>query len=204
MKSYSAPTENPGDPGRGPGRWRTVDDGDQETRDDRHQGRRRPVEPGALQPRGHRGQGHPADPRPRPPGRAVRHLPGDGGAVLPLLLLRAAAVQERRGAPEVARAGGHRAVGRHPGDRRGLQAGGNGGVHRRQRARRRHALQHTAALRCRRQPDPAPPQDLADLPRTHGLGAGRRLRAAGRRQRGRAHRLSWRAGSTTTRWPATP
>ena len=30
-------------------------------------------------------------------------------------------------------------------------------------------------------PDPASPQDLPDLPRTHGLGAGRRLRAAGRR-----------------------
>ena len=30
-------------------------------------------------------------------------------------------------------------------------------------------------------PDPASPQDLPDLPRTHGLGAGRRFRAASRR-----------------------
>ena len=146
----------------------------------------------------------PADPRPRPPGRAVRHLPGDGGAVLPLLLLRAAALPDGRGTPPAARTGGDRAVGRHPGHRRRLQAGGDGRVHRRQRARRRHALQHAAAVRCRRHADPASPQDLPDLSRAHGLGPGRRLRAARRRQRGRAHRLSWRAGSITTRWPATP
>ena len=32
------------------------------------------------------------------------------------------------------------------------QAGGDGRVHRRQRARRRHALQHPVAVRCRRRP----------------------------------------------------
>ena len=36
--------------------------------------------------------------------------------------------------------------------------------------------------------DPASPQDLPDLPRTLGLGAGRRVRAASRRQRSRSHR----------------
>ena len=35
------------------------------------------------------------------------------------------------GTPPPARASGHRPLGRHPGHRRGLQAGGDGGVHRR-------------------------------------------------------------------------
>ena len=48
----------------------------------------------------------PADHRPRSPGRAVRHLPGDGGAVLPLFLLRAAAVPDGRGTPQAARTSG--------------------------------------------------------------------------------------------------
>ena len=103
-----------------------------------------------------------------------------------------------------ARTGGHRPVGRHPGHRRGLQAGGAGGVHRRQRARRRHALQRAAPVRRRRQPDPASPQDLPDLPRAHGLGAGRRLRAAGRRQRGRAHRLAGVLGALQPAGPLRP
>ena len=47
--------------------------------------------------------------------------------------------------------------------RRGRQAGKDGGVDRRQRARRRHALQHAIVFRCRRNLDPATPQDHPDL-----------------------------------------
>ncbi len=108
------------------------------------------------------------------------------------------------GAPQAARTGRHRAVGRHPGHRRGLQAGGPGGVRRRQRARRRHALQHAAAVRCRRHPDPASPQDLADLPRAHDLGPGRRLGLASRRQRGRAHRPAGVLGALQPAGPLRP
>ena len=64
----------------------------------------------------------------------------------------------------------------------------HGGVHRGQRARRWFAVQHAVVVRRRRHPDSAPPQDHADLSRTHDLGTGRREWTAGRRQRGRAHR----------------
>ena len=50
------------------------------------------------------------------------------------------AFRDGRGTPQVARTGGDRTVGRHPGHRRSLQASRDGGVHRRQRARWRHAL----------------------------------------------------------------
>ena len=50
------------------------------------------------------------------------------------------------------------------------------------------ALQHTAAVRCRRHLDPASAEDRPYLPRAHGLGPGRRFRAARGRQRRRTHR----------------
>ena len=53
-------------------------------------------------------------------------------------------------------------------------------------------------------PDPAPPQDLPDLPRTHDLGPGRRLGAASRRQRGRAHRLAGVLGALQPAGPLRP
>ena len=52
--------------------------------------------------------------------------------------------------------------------------------------------------------DPASPQDLPDLPRTHDLGAGRRLRAASRRQRGRAHRSAGVLGALQPAGPLRP
>ena len=70
--------------------------------DDRYQSRRRTNQPRALQPRRHRGQGCSENHCAGPPGRAVRHLPGNGGAVLPLFLLRAAAFRDGRGTPQVA------------------------------------------------------------------------------------------------------
>ena len=41
------------------------------------------------------------------------------------------------------------------------QASRHGGGHRRQRARRRHPLQCSVALRCRRHPNTTPPEDYA-------------------------------------------
>jgi hypothetical protein len=65
--------------------------------DDHDQSSRHAVKPSALQTRRHAGEGLPADPCPRSPGRAARHLPRNGGAVLPLFLLRRVALQNGRG-----------------------------------------------------------------------------------------------------------
>ena len=117
-----------------------------------------------------------------PPGRAVRHLPGNGGAVLPLFL-RSCSRRSRMGAEHhklleqsvTVPSAATRAIGEAC-----RQAGMvvSIGVNERDGGTLYNAQ---LLFDADGTPDPASPQDLPDLPRAHGLGAGRRLRAAGRR-----------------------
>ena len=145
--------------------------------------------PGARQPRGHDREGLRRDRRGRARGRRAGGLPRDGRPLLPVLLVHPAARGDGRGAPASVRGGGDRARARPP--RRSP----------RRRARparvvvlgvneRDHGTLYNAQLMFdadgrlvlhRRKITPT-------YPRAHGLGPGRRLRAARGRHARRAHR----------------